>query len=591
MQKGRDIALKVQEYFTKYRRIIIITSCIGFNLVLFTCLILLGDPVFATNDDYRMRLIVSGQFSGNPNNQAIFLNIILSTILSKLYTILPAIEWYGLFFEISTYMSIVILDYLYLKRSNSWLDFVKRWLILLCITALIFQKQILMPQFTVIAAFYMMISVTSIIEIITELKEGYYNKKYLLVIIMTIGISYCVRRNICLLLFPFVIGLLIIGMIINKDQKKLFLKMFLGILVTIGILEMTTIATNNADELKSYTAFNEARSAVVDYDGLPDYYENESFYHEIGMDYGAYIALSERTYDVSDSINTENLIKIKEYTSQINKDSESSLQKLALSFDELINAYTNRELRYALICMLLLLSYTFSKSFSKNNLLSIGVFCIIVIYVIFIVLGLILNGRIMSRIIESIILCVTGSCLILCNYAEFRTYAKPVNLIESLFQISKYALVGLTIGICLLINQWELQRNDQGLRHIITQRTNALNTLYEYAQDHPDRFYFYNAKDFIAASDYLFKDQSTNRVNMECLGNWYAKSPLYEARNNEYGFDNAIDGLLYNPNVYYVEIGNYHACIDNIAVENGKHYEWQESLLSGDLVINIYQYK
>ena len=91
-----------------------------------------------------------------------------------------------------------------------------------------------------------------------------------------------------------------------------------------------------------------------------------------------------------------------------------------------------------------------------------------------------------------------------------------------------------------------------------------LEALQGYAKNHPQNFYFYNALDFIGASDRLFSASLENEkvLNMDSLGNWNSKSPNYYKRNKKYGFTSAIDGLVNCKNVYYVECWDFDSSIE-----------------------------
>lgn len=52
--------------------------------------------IFETNDDTKMMMLVSGIFSGEPEDYAVFLHPLLSLFLSKLYTSIPGLPWYPL---------------------------------------------------------------------------------------------------------------------------------------------------------------------------------------------------------------------------------------------------------------------------------------------------------------------------------------------------------------------------------------------------------------------------------------------------------------------------------------------------------------
>ena len=63
----------------------------------------------------------------------------------------------------------------------------------------------------------------------------------------------------------------------------------------------------SSPEWKAFKAYNEARTDVYDFDGLPDYYSDPSFYEELGISEAQYSLL--RRYDLAllDEIDTDTL--------------------------------------------------------------------------------------------------------------------------------------------------------------------------------------------------------------------------------------------------------------------------------------------
>ena len=182
--------------YQKHKKIIVSTSCILINTILFGILIYKGNPIFATNDDYRMRLIISGEYSGTPNSQVVFLNILLSSILSKLYAFNPHIEWYGWYFELGIYLTTLAVSYIFLKRSREWNDFIKRFFLYFCVFMLLFQKQILMPQFTTVAAFFAMGAISCLLELRRSIYyDGVIKKKYTILLFVFVFLSYATRKK------------------------------------------------------------------------------------------------------------------------------------------------------------------------------------------------------------------------------------------------------------------------------------------------------------------------------------------------------------------------------------------------------------
>ena len=49
-----------------------------------------------------------------------------------------------------------------------------------------------------------------------------------------------------------------------------------------------------------------------------------------------------------------------------------------------------------------------------------------------------------------------------------------------------------------------------------------------------------------------------------------------------------MDELLYNPSVFYIEEGNYHASIDGVMKKNGKQFVLIDTIVVDEKVLNIY---
>ena len=606
-----NIYKKSEDIFHKHKKSIILLSCIGFNVLVFLILILLGQPIFATNDDYRMRLIISGRYSGNPNNQAIFLNIVLSTALSLLYRINENIEWYGLFFELGMFSSVCFCNYVFLKRSKSLYDFIKRQFIYLVIFALIFQKQILMPQFTTVSAFFGMAAIACIIELIYKYQHLNNHTQdnpihdpvdgrtvacpsknkiwpYCFLFLFFSFLSYLTRRYVFLMSLPVIIILILVGIIINYKQRKYFLWLLAGLLFISAILRICIWLNVNSDLMKDYIDFNVARAEVTDYEGIPDYNDNWEFYTELGIDEPDYEALSGRTFDVSDSISTENFIKIKEYTDKINN--MPFIGKVISSFNDIFSQFFQGEVLFTSLGILFIFFMMAVQISKDKNWLNCTVVCLFPLYVVCGSAFLILFGRIMPRIIESMALFCAGGFLSLYGQScvDKNTHT-PSFCKEGLIKIMYGFTIVVISGICLLGNQYQLQRKSTAIRSSIADKVEELDVLREYADDHPDNFYFYNSLDFIAASERVFGIDNTEILNMDSLGNWYARSPLYYERNKLFGFETALEGLLECDNVYYVELGEYHPCIDGLISEQGKRLEQIDSVETSGKALSIYK--
>lgn len=573
------------------KRKIILSMCLIFNLTVFLTLCILGKPMFATNDDYRMRLIISGSYTGNPSGEAVFISYILGSALALLYKVLPNLEWYGFFIMASMYIPVCLCEYIFFKRVKKIREVFERSIIIIIFTFLILQKHILMPQFTITSAFWAMLAIAAVIEIFNIYYSNHViNKKWLAVFAVSCIMSCLIRKKVFYLCIPMLILLLIIyGQKYQQIFQKKVIISVIGIILAIFINEGVGMALNLNSEFKAFSDYNKARSSIYDYSGVPDYWENEEFYKQLGVDEAAWENLNNRTFDISESLNTENLEKIYDYAKSM--ENKAIGYKVWNSINDIRNIVAGKNVFLEVIAFNLIIVMLLKEKICRIRDNEKQLVLSFIIYIVIAIIGLAFVGRIVDRIIESMLLFVIGAAL---SVGSNITYIEK----KSWFYIWKFSITSrllLNMGmICITVvaiiaNQYTLQRDDDGLRAIVIKRTNCLEELTKYMDDKQDDFLFYNALDFIAGSEKVFTTRENKILNIDSLGNWNAFSPNYFMRNEQFGFSSAIEGLCESDNVYYAEIGEYHANIGSELEERGKILQCVDELYVDEDTIYIYK--
>ncbi len=561
------------KWFNKPRnkkRVIIILACILINLILFLIICNYFDMYFATNDDYRMRLIVNGGYTGNPSINTVFIKTFISRILCALYTFKNNIPWYGILmlFSMYTTSTYFLWTLISLCRTKSSYTFTSILYIIFFI--FIIQKHLREVQFTIVSAFWGFCAIISLLNIIDNLETKDYanensfsNNKHFywfhgFVFTLSCVFSYSFREKIFLMTIPLIIYIVAIKGIKNK---KLIAK--LVPICTITLIGLSAVFIDNAyytnsKDYKEYNEFNKLRSKIYDYNYIPaPYDEYKSFYDSLGLTEGDYKVLISRTLDVSNKLNTQTYDKIIEYGKEINK--INIFDKIYKGITQSFEGLTNTIVKFEVMFFVLVLGIawyieTKIKGFSSISKLLINgligyVMCGVIVFIIL--------GRIMPRLTETLIL-ISSTILI---YLESKHLSVLNNSLTSISLKSKdiYSLLLRVTSITLVLiifisfifsNQNRLANQEE----VSANNASKLYSLNKYAEDNPKNFYFYNAKDFIASSDQVLREQ-THIVNTESLGNWLATSPIYYQRNKKYGFEHAIDGLLNRKNVYYACTG------------------------------------
>ncbi|MCR0237002.1 hypothetical protein MKD00_06325 [[Clostridium] innocuum] len=567
-----------KEYFTIFLAIII-------NAILFLYALSKGTSYYITNDDYRLRLISSGAYTGDPSYQLVFIKAFIGYVLQFLYEINQTIQWYDFYTLLCMYLPTTYLLYTLIKQKKVIIKLINFFIYFLFYIFILY-KHIMLPQFTIISAFCGLGAVCSLINL---LEANNFKKKYVTIFLFCVFNLLCfgIRDEIFFMVLVMEVFILIVNVLIDKSILKFVFKLSACIIflcLTVQVVDIITLSNSDYIEFKNYT---KSRSLIYDYYPAPDYELHKEFYDSIGMNADIVNALQTRTLDVDDSLNTENYNKVAEYSKSINEQTIylRVRQSLINTFKCLIS--DNIFPQIALVAFLFALAgINIMKDKNEKDIFyflgSIG-------YILFGVFILIFRGRIMDRIIEAIILVIMPILFYIASCKINLKIVIPKEKKKILLTIMCSAIGALYLSGTYYIARDNIYEQINNIKTL----SMRLEALQGYAKNHPQNFYFYNALDFIGASDRLFSASLENEkvLNMDSLGNWNSKSPNYYKRNKKYGFTSAIDGLVNCKNVYYVECWDFDSSIEGLI--NNK-YKKQSSLVEQIIaddgtIINIYE--
>lgn len=279
---------------------------------IFLGIVFLTIPVtYAINDDVAMRDIASGAMSGTPDYHLVFVKAALGMILSTLYTWGSGIDWYGLL-----WMGLIIWSMLLIlwklisfcsKKGKNPILTTLFFLVMFTMTVL---EHLVNFQFTVVAGIVIGVA---IFFYLTDESEGRKNYLVSTMIIIMIWLSYCVRANVLLMAVPFG-GLLFLY---KKDSIKKKVVMALiavaGLVTIIGVEKLCYAG----EEWQTYLEYNDYRSWVYDYYGVPAYAEHKAFYDEIGLQEHDVVNLERYNLYFIDELETEKMELVAKYAKNL----------------------------------------------------------------------------------------------------------------------------------------------------------------------------------------------------------------------------------------------------------------------------------
>lgn len=484
-------------------------------VVVFVILAKIFPPVFETNDDRAMRGIIQGDYGEKYSAYSIFMGYPLSLLLSKLYTVLPLVPWYGVFFSgcIILSASIVGGNVVFDKKNSR-----KQTSIILIILAILYISIFLIQQFTVVSAILMCTAIYLCV-----------NRKSKIAIMVLGCLSFEIRSDVFLMLSPFLIAASIWQKGENKIEIKKIIKEVLPIfIIIVSIFIIGTVSNRvaySSKEWKEYTAFNHERSILYD----NNYFYNSSEYKEKCLKAG----ISENDYYLTNTYqilldNGIGISQIKKINGVIGeKKKDNVFVKMAKVIYYLLRNCFLVYWKYTFILVLLdIMWLNINKTKKRKILTYLGVMLIkyaILSYLVWI-------ARLPERVFMPLFIVTL------------------MFVIDDIAKNSSKRTMNMAINILVLICSVLILTSKSNTYQQIKIQNQKYYTLCEYCEKNKNNKYILSLDNISSSSDYVFESRETEPWGS---GSWLAKSPImkeYLKKNNSSDFGQ----MLLKENVYYI---------------------------------------
>lgn len=248
-------------------------KCIIAPIVVFLMVIFVWSKTgifFETNDDKCITEILCGLMTGEPNPRTVYINYLLTLPLVLLYRISSKVPWYGLsliLFQIFAYTAALKSIY---SRFISWIELVAGTL-LAAMILLVNLYLLGCIGYTSTAALMAAVGYFCLLTHVDR-KKGYF---CFLLLELFAGL---LRINSMLLMQPMGIMVICGELLREKDMSRrervtAFGKVTLiPVAVFLVALSANTVAYRESS-WKAYTQFNNTRTVLFDYEGVPPYEE------------------------------------------------------------------------------------------------------------------------------------------------------------------------------------------------------------------------------------------------------------------------------------------------------------------------------
>ena len=533
----------------------------AFYFLFFTCR-------FETCDDFIMKMIAAGSFTGTPDNHLIFIGSFLGLIMSFMYSVLPHIAWYETIQVFILLLSFSAISYVLIRKHKNLEVLV--WLLMF----------VLSYSFYVSFQFTKNTAVPTIAGYLLIAYSLDYDEKNIIllcgVILLFFGMSLRFNQ---FLICSFIAIPLFIPMIIDwiknrKDGEREH--KILKFIATAGlafVLMLVTITINNknyqSDSWKYYLEYNDLRAELLDR-GFPDYGENEELYKELRIDENFLSLAKECNFYDPDIFNEEamnRLIDVKDKNISIGYIYEFLYASISHFFDN------DRIKPYSIVVSLMIIAYllgsdrkTFFAAFSTVMFMVLAVF----------ICYHIRANHFYPRMSISFLTITSLVLLYLSDLTKYHPSCRELSIVAA-----------VTCSVCCCIWFDDLKINGAGYRTLNNNRTEICKTL---AQD-SEHLYIYPTLDRFWVNELLFKDISyLNFTNIESLGEWVTNAPIVSGTGIKYNVVNPYRDAVNNDKVYFF-VQNDDRTFDRILIHIKQHYYENAEVIAIDNILDYTVYK
>ena len=213
-------------------------------------------------DNYGMALVANKRFAGAGQDGYIqFLHPFLCKMFEAVHWIFPMADSFSLVAEITLLAGVWWISYYLFLKTKSRLQLVFGYLVLF---SFILIEDLFHDNFTRWAVFLCMVGM------LTLLLNRECKKRYIVIGTIFLSLGMMWRWNVLVIYIPFLLLMFAVEFIQKKGTEK---KQFLAVVVKnmilpiicVSVLMLSKTLVDNSEKYKDATAYNNARSAVLDY--------------------------------------------------------------------------------------------------------------------------------------------------------------------------------------------------------------------------------------------------------------------------------------------------------------------------------------
>ncbi len=499
---------------------------------------------FYNNDDTLMRSIAEGTFSGTPDGHLIYIMYILGSLIAGLYKCIPQVNWYDLIalaFHIAAISAIATGIGLFFDRKRGQIGAsVISYLLFMGIDT----SMMVDSRYTVISS---ILFSAGTVYLIVWIKDK--NNLCLILTIVFLTSSLLYRKEVFLMGVPIALVILLftllnLGLPQNIKKVVAFLIPFVSIAIVAFFIEHIAYSS---DAWKYYLEFNNSRTELEDYVGVPVYEFSEDEYRSVSMSKADSMVLSRHDISFMDEYTLETsgglVDASKSYVASANE-SRGVVYLLSRVKKEFKNTW-NQPIVIALF------SVGFAGIlFSILNRHWISMLSIFALYAYQLVFScyFLYRDRFPERVWYGLyFMILTSIAIILIQEVRNSSFKGKAKIIVGL---SAALLFSFFFKYCLEVQNYRVNYYYKGLYE---DSINASADLYEYCLENCNNYYLLDSSVTKNLADTMISNGYKDTPNQIPLSYWTNGSPLFETKKENAGMESLSEALLLRDDVFLIQ--------------------------------------
>ncbi len=520
---------------------------LGISVLLCAVISIFFDYYYDLNDDVLMKDILAGVYTGTPEGNNIQMLFPISFLISLFYHIVRVVPWYGVFLNVCHFGSIYLITRRLLDFFESRLAKLLVVLIESGVIVTLLLKDLVFVQYTITCTLLASAAAFLFYTSDSEVSAKQFFKKNIPSMLL-VTLAYCIRSEMLLLVLPLIC---VTGLCKWACEKPFFTKanaakyfsVFGGIIAGIVLSQGIHMIANSGEDWQQFTTFFDNRTELYDFQTIPPYEGNESFYESIGMTESEQALLINYNFGLQEDIDAECMGEIADYAAGLKKGSVSFRENLKKALIEYkYRTFHDTDYPWNLFVIAMYGLVFVAAMCNKRFRFIWELFCLGVVRS-GLWLFILYRGRAPERITHSL---YWMELIVL--LALFMTECKTKNRI---FAVLKVMAAGVMVLLCLwrLDNSITVTDTEYARREEVNKELLALQA---YTRENGDNFYFFDVYSSVKYSEKLFAGVDNSLSNYDIMGGWASKSPLMEKKYARFGINNMEQALLEQDNVFVI---------------------------------------